>query len=172
MVVKTIFYSYHLRNLFNYIVTKQKNLELKGHYFHTKHILENVKALQRAGLIATFKIEDVGRQQLKHKKGLGSTTELRKFDLLSGGEVVPLGSPYSRKRIEFFFKYIDEKPLFTKVWFYSSPGRQIFLTYKKLQRLVMDNAGAFFFISSSYGVIDSCKAVQLKIGGILLYKVY
>ena len=160
--LSTIFYSYHVANFINNILKSQLNLELKNTYFYTKYLHKVAVSLFKARLIANVQI--VKDSDIFIKNIFNENILFKKY--------CPHWSVYNRSKLIIFFKYINERPLINSIQLFSRPGRQIFISSKRLQIIYKLNPGSVYILSTpQYGLTDHITAVKNNKGGILLFKI-
>jgi Ribosomal protein S8 len=72
--------------------------------------------------------------------------------------------------IIIYLKYFQNKPLISTMKIYTSPSRFKYIKLKKLKKLVIQDFGSTYVLSTSIGIVDGFTCLQKSIGGLLLYK--
>ena len=68
-----------------------------------------------------------------------------------------------------YIKYYKNKPIIGS--YKSFINIKVFISYKKLLKLILENQFSNFLISSSRGIISNNEIIKYKIGGLLLVKI-
>lgn len=76
-----------------------------------------------------------------------------------------------KKTVVILLKYKEKVPVIRDIVVVSTPGRRIFLSYKKLMSKLRKKEKGFYIISTSKGLILDYEAVEFKVGGEVLLKV-
>ena len=71
--------------------------------------------------------------------------------------------------IEVYLKYNNFNPIINDIYLISSSGRKVYYSYKTLHKV--NNGLGILILSTSKGVMSSKKALLLKTGGEVLFKV-
>ncbi|MBI2051530.1 30S ribosomal protein S8 [Candidatus Roizmanbacteria bacterium] len=76
-----------------------------------------------------------------------------------------------KKNLEIELLYLDGKPSFTDVKFFSKPGRRWYVSYKEIPQKVRGGFGSLV-LSTPYGVLTNIEAKKGKAGGELLFEIW
>ena len=77
----------------------------------------------------------------------------------------------NKKNIIILLKYINNKPVIRNIAVVSTPGRRIYLKYKKLSNFLQKKDSGFLILSTSKGVLTDEESSMFSIGGEALVKV-
>jgi small subunit ribosomal protein S8 len=75
--------------------------------------------------------------------------------------------PKNPEKIEIFFKYMNGKPVITKISAISTPGRRIYLSVSSLWKL--KTSLTTYILSTPRGILSDKECRKYNLGGELLY---
>lgn len=75
------------------------------------------------------------------------------------------------KKITVYLNYIENKPVFRNIVNMFKPGHKYYISLKNLKR-VNDNHNWILILSTSQGVMNSYEAVEKKLGGLVIAKIW
>lgn len=76
-----------------------------------------------------------------------------------------------KKSIVVLLKYINNKPIIRNINVVSTPGRRIYLNYKRIESELKKKDSGFLILSTSKGIITDEETVMFNVGGEALIKV-